>query len=329
MLKKASRYSLQCNLEAENAVTLFITLTYSNEHVPLAFPLRVSECQYELYDKETGDLLGIHVFSPSRQVASFEAILSKFNLNGFIPYLKKSDLQKYLKRIRYHVFKKFAFKMRFYSCGEYGPKHFRPHYHILSFLPGRARPHLAELEQIISSCWPYGRISVEVSRGQCAQYTSGYVNSYCLVPEVLKESAFSPFSTHSQFLGKSFLESQRKKAYSSSPREFVRRGFVSNGRLTEFRLWRSYLNVFFPRCKGYATKSSSEREYSYRLYGIARKLFPKIEKPLQLAHEVARILTSYTTIQKVIEINLHNAHYKIKEAFNTNIHPWKPSFLST
>lgn len=43
------------------------------------------------------------------------------------PSLLKTDLQKFIKRVR----KKH--KIRYYSCGEYGEKNARPHYHIIMF----------------------------------------------------------------------------------------------------------------------------------------------------------------------------------------------------
>lgn len=48
-------------------------------------------------------------------------------LNGT---LVKSDLQKFVKRLRRHIE---PLKVRYFACGEYGSKGLRPHYHIILF----------------------------------------------------------------------------------------------------------------------------------------------------------------------------------------------------
>lgn len=44
--------------------------------------------------------------------------------------LKKEHYQKFMKRLRKHFKNQ---KIRYYHCGEYGEKHFRPHYHAILF----------------------------------------------------------------------------------------------------------------------------------------------------------------------------------------------------
>lgn len=53
-----------------------------------------------------------------------------------LPYdgsLRKSDVQKFFKRLRKHIFKETGKKIRYYYCGEYGEKNNRPHYHAIIF----------------------------------------------------------------------------------------------------------------------------------------------------------------------------------------------------
>lgn len=46
--------------------------------------------------------------------------------------LKKRDFQLFMKRLRKYL-SRFAIKIRFFACGEYGKKHNRPHYHAIIF----------------------------------------------------------------------------------------------------------------------------------------------------------------------------------------------------
>lgn len=84
----------RCMLEAQYYDhSYFVTLTYDNVHVPRS--------QY--IDDRTGELC--------------DALT-----------LRKSDFQKFMKRLR----KKYG-QVRYYACGEYGGKSMRPHYHAILF----------------------------------------------------------------------------------------------------------------------------------------------------------------------------------------------------
>ena len=298
VLAKNSRYSFQCDLESYSCKhTVFITLTYSNEYLPIATPIFLDDktdfgftCHYDLVDFETGESLGVFEMEP----AKLEALQRKFNLCGSIPYLRKYDLQLFLKRFRYYVDKRcFKEKVRYYAVGEYGPVHFRPHYHLLLFL--QSDEALSLCSEIVSKAWTFGRVDCQLSKGKCSSYVASYVNSSCLVPQVLKMSSTCPFNVHSQKLGQGFLQGERQKVYSLTPREFIKRSIVLNGKYKEFDVWRSAYSYFFPRCKGYAGKSSRERAYSYRIYDEARYLFPTEETAFDLAKKVATFVYLFHT----------------------------------
>ena len=50
-----------------------------------------------------------------------------------IPYCNTSDCQKFLKRLRFHSKNKYNEEIRFYGVSEYGPRTYRPHWHLLLF----------------------------------------------------------------------------------------------------------------------------------------------------------------------------------------------------
>lgn len=127
-LAKNSRYAFQCDLESYTAKhTLFITLTYANRYIPRATFVDSLERPFgnDLVDKETGEILG-----PSdMKQEDIDRLLNKFYLFGDVPYLRKTDLQLFFKRLRYYVSKQCpSEKVRYFAVGEYGPVHFRPLY---------------------------------------------------------------------------------------------------------------------------------------------------------------------------------------------------------
>lgn len=93
----------------------FITLTYSNEHIP------VSHCHY---DKN------IDLYFHPRQT------------------LRKKDFQLFMKRLRKSLPGK---KIKYFACGEYGPETDRPHYHAIIFGLGLKD----QDKQYIMNAWPF------------------------------------------------------------------------------------------------------------------------------------------------------------------------------
>ncbi|QCS36100.1 replication initiator protein [Capybara microvirus Cap1_SP_124] len=94
--------------------------------------------------------------------------------------LKKSDIQKFFKRLR----EKTKLKLSYFCCGEYGPRTFRPHYHAIIFgyepsdLKLRAfsktEQKMFESEQL-SKTWGLGFITIEELNYKTACYTARYV----------------------------------------------------------------------------------------------------------------------------------------------------------
>lgn len=59
---------------------------------------------------------------------------TQYGRDNLIPFLNYVDVQNYIKRLRKHLSLKLGSyeSLHFYAVGEYGPVHFRPHYHLLS-----------------------------------------------------------------------------------------------------------------------------------------------------------------------------------------------------
>lgn len=319
-LRKASRYTTQIQLEAQSSyIVLFVTLTYANTYVPtfqcvpFSNELPRVNTLYNVYDDQTGEYLGTCEMLPE----NLEALRKKVHLFGKIPYLRKEDIQKFMKRLRKNLSNYDSEKIRYFVCGEYGPVHFRPHFHLLLFLQSGkflepsghklkefpewtwknsegADPEseLSLVEYAVRSCWKYGSVDAVFPKGDCASYVASYVNGFGNLPKVLRMPEAKPFTCHSRFLGFKLCKEKREEILSASPEQIVHRGIQIGKFYKEFDLWRSCTDVFFPRCKGYAAKSARERLFSYRLYLAARKDYP--ETPLMtVALELACFCMKY------------------------------------
>lgn len=163
-LQRSRRWADRCMLEMQyHKQSWFVTLTYDNDHLPL------NEC----INEETGE----------------------YNENAT---LVKKDLQDFMKRLRRaYEYQGHDNKLRFFACGEYGSKTFRPHYHIivfgleldpddLTFYKRNLQGDIIYNSNLISKCWKKGFSVVgDVTWQSCA-----YVARYIMKKHLGKESEF-------------------------------------------------------------------------------------------------------------------------------------------
>ena len=117
----------------------------------------------------------------------------QYGLGNLIPFLNYVDVQNYIKRLRKHL--KTALgsyeTLHFYAVGEYGPVHFRPHYHILLFTNSE------QISKVLRQChdksWKLGRSDFQLARGGASSYVASYVNSLSSAPLLYRSCrAFKP-----------------------------------------------------------------------------------------------------------------------------------------
>ncbi|WNK13025.1 MAG: replication initiator protein [Microvirus sp.] len=130
-LHKSQQWAMRCVHEAQtHRENCFITLTYSDEHLPL------------------------------------------------FGSLQKSDLTKFLKRLRHH-----RGPFRFYACGEYGDRTQRAHYHACIFgldFPDKLQfrkigEHVLYVSEELNQIWGHGNTSIGSLTFETAAYTARYV----------------------------------------------------------------------------------------------------------------------------------------------------------
>jgi hypothetical protein len=122
-------------------------------------------------------------------------VAEQYGLNNLIPFLNYVDVQNYIKRLRKHLFQKLGSyeTLHFYAVGEYGPVHFRPHYHLLLFTNSE------KVSEVLRYChdksWKLGRSDFQRSAGGAASYVASYVNSLSAAPLLYRSCrSFKPRS---------------------------------------------------------------------------------------------------------------------------------------
>lgn len=175
-----------------------------------------------------------------------------------IPYCNTSDCQKFLKRLRFHSKKKYNEEIRHYSVSEYGPRTYRPHWHLLLFF--NADKLASVIQQLVSESWSYGRTTCELSRGGSAAYVASYVNSnVCLPTLYLQHKEIRARSFHSQGFGNNHVFPRQASIQELDKMSSILLDGASisvNGKAKQIYPSRSYKHTVFPRFTNLVRKSS-------------------------------------------------------------------------
>lgn len=78
------------------------------------------------------------------------------------PTLERHHLQLFFRRFRKRS------KLRFFACGEYGERTYRPHYHAILFGVPEGSP-------LVQASWPYGFAQTHTLSDSAIAYVAGYV----------------------------------------------------------------------------------------------------------------------------------------------------------
>lgn len=207
-------------------------------------------------------------------------VSEQYGRDNLIPFLNYVDVQNYIKRLRKHLFKKLGSyeTLHFYAVGEYGPVHFRPHFHLLLF------SNSSEVAKVLREChdksWKLGRSDFQHSAGGAASYVASYVNSLSSAPLLYRSCrSFRPKSRASIGFfekGCSFVEDDDPYAQIESKIDSVVNGRLCNfgGLCVRSTPPMSYIRTLLPRF------SSARNDDSL---AIARILFAVHSTPKRIA----------------------------------------------
>lgn len=177
----------------------------------------------------------------------------QYGRDNLIPFLNYVDVQNYIKRLRKHLYNKLGSyeTLHFYAVGEYGPVHFRPHYHLLLFTNSN------EVAEVLRYChdksWQLGRSDFQRSAGGASSYVASYVNSLSAAPLLYRSCrAFRPRSRASLGFfekGCDFVEGEEPYAQIEQKIDSVVNGRIYNFNGISIRSTppMSYIRTLLPR----------------------------------------------------------------------------------
>lgn len=230
----------------------------------------------------------------------------EYGRDNLIPFLNYVDVQNYIKRLRKHLFQILGSyeTLHFYAVGEYGPVHFRPHYHLLLFTNSD------QVSQVLRHChdksWKLGRSDFQRSAGGAGSYVASYVNSLCASPLLYRSCrAFRPRSRASVGFfekGCNFVEDEDPYAQIEQKIDSVVNGRVYNFNGVSVRSTppMSYIRALLPRFSSAVNDDASS---------IARILLAVHRTPKRIArfgfvdYEQDSVLSLVRTYYKYLKVN--------------------------
>lgn len=150
--QRASKLSFLCSMEEiAHKYCMFVTLTYSDDYIPKMYPEYDEELnivKWISYCHRLGDagkVISVDYgdWHKTKDIRGYLSLLQyKCNLDGYLSYPSKRDIQLFLKRLRKNLSKYTDEKIRYYAVSEYGPKTFRAHYHCYYSMTRKRRKRL-------------------------------------------------------------------------------------------------------------------------------------------------------------------------------------------
>lgn len=282
-----------CTMECITSKSVyFVTLTYAKEFIP-RLEVRQNRvfddgmydcfdvsCRHDIQsirDDEFGYYLGSFVMKQSDLLRMHDKLNTNSNdqyPDMVFPYLFPRDFQLFLKRFRKYATNYNISKLRYFCLGEYSPRRFRPHWHILFFFDQEIPSKVCEW--ILSKSWRYGRSSADIVQGKAVDYVTRYSTGSQFVSPLHEMASIRPRFFHSIGFGGRFLDDiqSRLEFFDFQETSLPERvSLVHAGKPKEFRILRQMENRFYPRCVGYAEKSKRLRRVSYLLYDYAQEYY--------------------------------------------------------
>lgn len=306
--KAALRSNRIRNNMMDGNIALFLTLTYAPDYVPYIKKSELSSDSLDVNVYRNADFRLTfsrhHGYKPKKldgvSIVDTCYIPHEFrsdsSLYGLVPLRKSdkdnigvclySDFQKFIKRLRINLFRKYHVTSQFsyFVCSEYGCITQRPHFHALLFIPSSLE---TTFRRAILEVWQYADKSrtaryIEIAR-DAASYVSSYVNGSADLPECFKDN-FNQVHHYSQNFGVGLdcfsLASILSKVESGSLYYYTRKEFDGTSSVNDVSIPAYVINRYFPKFKGFSWCSPSS------LFNIAREPeticseLSKIENPL-------------------------------------------------
>lgn len=275
------------NNVSDGTLALFITLTYANDYVPyvlksdlqkpdLEIPVyRNAEVRFVFSTKNglrkkvtKGISLIDTVYLPTELRTDFDLYKLK-SLHGlsndFIGVCMYSDVQKFFKRLRIILHRKYHYEKNFsfYACTEYGGITQRPHIHGLLFI---GQDDEETFRHAVLEAWSYadsGRTAkyIEIAK-DVSSYLASYVNSNSRLSSCLQDSPFKQKHSYSKHFGLCLdafnLNTILAKIEQGDLHYYSRKKFDGTSSLVSLPIPEYVLSRYFPKFTGINWLSSSQ-----------------------------------------------------------------------
>lgn len=308
---------------------IFFTLSYAPEHLPV---LDVKDnFLLDMSAKRCHSILGNILIDRNEfyqkahisklDVSKSEEFISRCSsLYGGLPYLSSVDIQRFVKRLRITIERKFKLfdipnssfnekfvpKIRYFICGEYGPTTYRCHYHgVLFFSSDWLSQNIYEF---IATCWKYGNVDTSYSWGKSIGYVAKYVNSSTNLPAIYKAARIRPFALYSKHpaLGSLFTSDNVYKSYFEQKAIFQE--VLKSGSQTIQPLYRCMQDRLYPRLTAFSEFSFADL---YSLYTIPAKYESFFDFYKHITKSKRELIVSYLDLLR-----------SSKGLFENKLHRW-------
>lgn len=261
-------------------ITLFVTLTYSNDFLPYIRRSEINDfsdvpiyrrCSVRCYRNNVIVRPGVKILDTlwfddvDNLDCSTVPSPTNFGDDDCISVIYYPDLQNFYKRLRINLKRFYNYEkyFSFYACAEYGSGSKRAHFHTLLSIPSED---FEIFRDTINKSWPFcdeARKSeyVEIARN-AASYVASYVNCSTDFPKFLKNRSLRQKHSYSKGFGCTsdcFSLRSLLSAIESGDLHYYKPS-ITNGvpALVNLPIPKYVINRYFPKFKGYSVLADHE-----------------------------------------------------------------------
>lgn len=219
---------------------LFITLTYSNEHLPLvtldescreiSYISRTKfnrdgtfervNCDDLFFEDSSGKdyfysqgLDADEILTYPHFVKKKNFLVTQFDEKARFAICLRKDVQDFVKRLRISLLRerslhRYDTSFSYFICSEYGPQTFRPHYHGLLFFSSQAVAQFCDSDYILS-VWKKSDLSNDRDRAECAKLINNPSSISSYVSKYVTSNSRLPFVLQNTIFSPFHLQSKK------------------------------------------------------------------------------------------------------------------------
>lgn len=171
-------------------------------------------------------------------------------------FLRISDFQNFMKRLRKYIYSTTGKLVRYLACGEYGSRRGRPHYHLILFgydftdkvvhssSPAKKKSKSKSIlytSEILNKIWSNGKCMI----GSATKESAGYVARYILKKRSQPSYSTGPWTTKRKIqFDNDYYAATGDTRYFRYPREFIT---MSRAYGLGFRFFMEYFKDMYPK----------------------------------------------------------------------------------